>query len=65
MKHITLSKYRPHSLVAKCLVAKYQKGVTMIEYALLASLIAVVAILVITGVGTKINAIWTNINTAI
>jgi pilus assembly protein Flp/PilA len=60
MKHITLSKYRPHSLVAK-----YQKGVTMIEYALLASLIAVVAILVITGVGTKINAIWTNINTAI
>lgn len=38
------------------LAAKPQKGVSMIEYALLAALIAVVAIVAITQVGTKVNA---------
>ena len=60
MKHIALSKYRLHSLVAK-----YQKGVTMIEYALIAALIAVVAIATITALGGKINSIWSNISNAI
>ncbi len=60
MKHIALSKYRLHSLVAK-----YQKGVTMIEYALIAALIAVVAIATITALGGKINTIWSNISNAI
>lgn len=36
--------------------SKPQEGVSMIEYALLAALIAVVAILAITQVGTKVNA---------
>ncbi len=60
MKHIALSKYRLHSLVAK-----YQKGVTMIEYALIAALIAIVAIVTITALGGKLNNIWVNINNAI
>jgi len=59
MKYIALSKYRLHSLVAK-----YQKGVTMIEYALIASLIAVVSVALLTTLGTNVKAIWSNIISA-
>jgi pilus assembly protein Flp/PilA len=58
MKYITSSKYRSCSPIAK-----YQKGVTMIEYALIASLIAVVAVLAIGTLGNNINLIWSNIIT--
>jgi len=42
-----------------------QKGVTIIEYALIAALIAVVAITMLTNIGSAINTIFTNINTAL
>ncbi len=44
---------------------KSQKGVTMIEYALIAALVAVVAITAITLVGTNLTATFTTISTAI
>lgn len=47
------------------LVGKRQKGVTMIEYALIAGLIVVVGYIGLALVGTKIAAIWPTISTAI
>ena len=44
---------------------KSQRGVTMIEYALIAALVAVVAIAALTAVGTKLTAIFTQISTTI
>ena len=38
-----------------------QKGVTMIEYALIAALVAVVAITALTLLGTNLTAIFTTI----
>ncbi len=43
----------------------YQKGVTMIEYALIAALISIIAIAAIRTSGASINAIWTNIANAV
>ncbi len=40
-----------------------QKGVTMIEYALIAALIAVVAIVALTSIGTNLTATFTSIAT--
>lgn len=50
---------KPKELIMKLqqLVSpKYQKGVTMIEYALIAALIAVVAVVALTDVGTALTA---------
>jgi pilus assembly protein Flp/PilA len=44
---------------------KNQSGVTMIEYALIAALVAIAAILALTGLGTDIAAKFTSIGTAI
>ena len=41
------------------------KGVTMIEYALIAGLISVVAIALLTGMGSSVKNIFTTINTAL
>ena len=43
-------------------LAKQQKGVTMIEYALIAALIAVVAIIVLTQVGSNVNTVFSSVN---
>ena len=40
-----------------------EEGQDLIEYALLAALIAVAAIAAITAVGTNINAVFGNVNT--
>jgi pilus assembly protein Flp/PilA len=42
---------------------KGEDGVTMIEYALLAALIALAAIVTITNVGTALNTKYDSINT--
>lgn len=42
-----------------------QKGASMIEYVLLAALIALVAIIAITQVGTKVNAKFNTIQNAL
>lgn len=44
---------------------KHQKGVTMIEYALIAALIAVVAVTALTGIGTDLVAKFTAIKDAL
>ena len=41
------------------------KGVTMIEYALIAGLISVVAIALLTAMGTSVKNIFTSINNAL
>ena len=40
-----------------------QAGVTMIEYALIAALIAVVAVVALTSIGTQINTTFSCIST--
>lgn len=40
-----------------------EKGVTMIEYALIAALIAVAAVAILATVGTDITAIFTTVST--
>ena len=42
-----------------------ERGVTMVEYALIAGLISVVAITLLTGMGTSIVNIFTSINNAL
>lgn len=49
----------------KMFTPKSQKGVTMIEYALIAALIAVVAVTTLTDVGTALVAKFTAIKTAL
>ncbi len=49
----------------KLLSPKSQKGVTMIEYALIAALIAVVAVVVLTDVGTALVSKFTAIKNAL
>ena len=44
---------------------KSQSGVTMIEYALIAALVAIAAILALTGLGTDIAAKFTAIGSSI
>ena len=51
-----------HKILA---AAKSQKGVTMIEYALIAALIAVVAVTALTDVGTALVAKFTAIKNAL
>lgn len=41
------------------------KGVTMVEYALIAGLISVVAITLLTGMGSSVKNIFTTINNAL
>jgi len=42
-----------------------ERGVTMIEYALIAGLISVVAIALLTGMGASVKNIFTDINNAL
>lgn len=44
---------------------KRQKGVTMIEYALIAALVAIAALVTLTSLGTTINAKFDAVRTAI
>jgi pilus assembly protein Flp/PilA len=44
---------------------KNEKGATAIEYTLIASLIAVAAIVAMTSVGTKVNGVFSNVANAI
>ena len=47
----------------KFISIKSQKGVTIIEYALVAALIAIAAITMVGNVGNAINDVFDNINT--
>jgi pilus assembly protein Flp/PilA len=41
-----------------------EAGVTLIEYALLAALLAVACVTILTNLGTKLNGTYNNVNTA-
>ena len=47
--------------LSKFFSIKSQKGVTMIEYALIAALIAIVVIVAITSVGTNLTAVFNKV----
>jgi pilus assembly protein Flp/PilA len=47
------------------LVRKEEEGASMVEYGLMVGLIAVVCIAAITTLGTTLNTMFTNINTAL
>ncbi len=53
------------SLLREFFSIKSQKGVTMIEYALIAALISVVAIVLLTTAGGQVQTIFTNIVNAL
>ncbi len=42
-----------------------QAGVTMIEYALIAALVSIVAITLLQAMGTKVKNLFSNINSAL
>jgi pilus assembly protein Flp/PilA len=46
-------------------LAKKQQGATMVEYALMLALIAIVSIVMITGVGQNTNKTFSTINSAL
>lgn len=46
-------------------IRKQQKGVTMIEYAMIAALIAIAALVAIQMVGNGINTTFTNVKNAV
>ncbi|MEI8186797.1 MAG: Flp family type IVb pilin [Chlorobiaceae bacterium] len=54
-----------NKIIGKIFAIKSQKGVTMIEYALIASLVSVVAITILTTVGSNLITIFTSIATAL
>lgn len=60
-------KYLPKvvRMSRNALVAKSQAGVTMIEYALMAALIAVILIAVVTNVGTNLSKVFQSIATSV
>lgn len=41
---------------------KRQRGITLLEYAIIAALIAAISIVIIQAIGEKVNGVFTNIN---
>lgn len=54
---------RFHSLVRRLI--KDESGVTLIEYGLLAALIAIACVTVLGSLGTKLNSKFDNVNSAL
>ena len=42
-----------------------KKGVTLIEYCLIAALIAIVSLIILSAVGTEVSAVFSKINSAL
>jgi pilus assembly protein Flp/PilA len=42
-----------------------KQGVTLIEYCLIAALIAIVSLIILTAVGTEVSAVFSKINSAL
>ena len=42
-----------------------QEGVTLIEYCLIAALIAIVSLIILSAVGTEVSAVFSKINSAL
>ena len=46
-------------------VRKDEEGATMVEYALMVGLIAVVSVLAVTALGVKVNVLFTNVTASL
>jgi pilus assembly protein Flp/PilA len=46
-------------------MSKQQRGATMVEYAIMVALIAIVSIAVISGVGQEVNNTFSGVNNAL
>ena len=57
--------YPLHAVLSKCFSIKSQKGVTMIEYGLIAALVAVVAIVAIKAIGTNAATVFNKISNSL
>jgi pilus assembly protein Flp/PilA len=62
-----LNKLQEGAIAIECALMnpssiKSQKGVTMIEYALIAALVAVVAITALTAVGSKLDTVFSYVS---
>ncbi len=44
---------------------KEEEGQGMIEYVLIAAFVSIIAIVMVKNVGTKVNTIWTNMNSGL
>jgi pilus assembly protein Flp/PilA len=42
-----------------------KEGVTLIEYCLIAALIAIVSLVILTAIGTEVSAVFSKINSAL
>ncbi len=51
--------------VLKKVLSKKERGATMVEYAIMVALIAIVSIAMITGVGTSVNRTFSSVNSAL
>jgi pilus assembly protein Flp/PilA len=54
---------RLHSLIRRLI--KDESGVTLIEYGLLAALIAIACVTILGSLGTKLNGKFDNVNTSL
>ncbi len=44
---------------------KEEEGQGMIEYVLIAAFVSIIAIVMVKAVGTKVNTVWTNMNSGL
>jgi len=51
--------------LSKKVLSKKERGATMVEYAIMVALIAIVSIAMITGVGTSVNRTFSSVNSAL
>lgn len=45
--------------------SKKEEGATMVEYAIMIALIAIISIIMISGVGTSVNSTFSTVNSAL
>jgi len=52
-------------VLSKKVLSKKERGATMVEYAIMVALIAIVSIAMITGVGRSVNNTFSSVNSAL
>jgi pilus assembly protein Flp/PilA len=65
MKTLDISRFAARRLARPGRLSARQRGVTMIEYALIAALIAVVLVVILTALGVELGVTFTTIKNAL
>jgi len=65
MKTLDISRFAARRLARLSRMGARQRGVTMIEYALIAALIAVVLVVILTALGVELGVTFTTIKNAL